>query len=178
MYCVRGMDDRFKGYHLCETYLMQPSILPEDYFAYVFTNALDRPRSLRVPSACFCVLAQPRVCTPSALHHCLCWSDEIGYNDAMAGGKLYTVSWLSCVYRALEEHQSLLSVEPSMLPCFSAVDSMDFLAGSSDRRRLGKSSLHSLAAYHVHACQYVSGKAVGCWSRMVQTGCGDVGVES
>jgi hypothetical protein len=31
------MDDRFKGYHLCETYLMQPSILPEDCLAHVFT---------------------------------------------------------------------------------------------------------------------------------------------
>jgi hypothetical protein len=51
MYCVRGMDDRFKGYHLCETHLMQPSILPEDYFAYVFTNALDRPLCSKSQSA-------------------------------------------------------------------------------------------------------------------------------
>jgi hypothetical protein len=53
---------------------------------------LDRPQSLQVPCACLRALAQPRVCTPSALHHCLClcWrSGEIGHiDDAMAGDKL------------------------------------------------------------------------------------------
>jgi hypothetical protein len=137
---------------------MQPSILPEDYFAYVFTNALDMPRSLRVPSACCCVLAQPRVCTPSALHHCLCWSDEIGYNGAMAGGKLYTLSWLSCVYRALEEHQSLLSVEPSMLCLlggrFHGLLGWQF--GSQTIRQVQPPQARDLLRSRVSVCQWES----------------------
>jgi hypothetical protein len=103
------MDDRFKGYHLCETYLMQPSILPEDYFAYVFSECRAR----------VFVSLRSHVCVPRAPSIIVCAGlMRLGRMMRWQGGSsICTVSWLSFVYRALEEHQSLLGVEPSMLPC-------------------------------------------------------------
>jgi hypothetical protein len=140
---------------------------------------------LEVPCAlCPCVLAQPRVRTPSVLH-CLCWSGpmELGIPMQWQGTISQAVSW-QAVSIGTPKHNVGLGCNHQccdLLQCFSAVDFMDILTGSSVPRQRGRSLVQpprpsSFSPSRVSACH--SKQAVVRRSTMVSNGMwrGGVGV--